>query len=209
MKLDRRMAFAGGGALAMLIVASLLVLRPWEARDPYAKCRTSVVAGGPASIGGPFTLVDEDGRTVTDKDVMTKPSLVYFGYTFCPDICPTDLARNAEAVDLLAAKGFDVTPVFISVDPHRDTPERLKEWTDLLHPKMIGLTGSKEQIDAVAKEYRTYYEVPKDTSDPYYIVGHQTQTFLMSPTKGFLEFFSSPDTPEKIAETTACFLGAG
>jgi len=208
MKMDKRVAAAAGGALVVLVAASVLALRPWD-RDRYADCRITAIAGGVQGIGGPFTLVDETGATVTDKDVITKPSLVYFGYTFCPDVCPTDLARNAEAVDLLAAQGLEVTPVFISVDRHRDTPERLAEWTDLLHPKMIGLTGSAEQIDAVAKEYKVFYQVPEDTSEPDYVVGHTTKTYLMSPAVGLFELFDSPATPEQVAETTACFLKVG
>jgi protein SCO1/2 len=208
MKIDRTVAVAAGGALVVLVAATALALRPWE-RDRYADCRITAIAGGPATIGGPFTLVDETGATVADTEVIVKPSLVYFGYTFCPDVCPTDLARNAEAVDLLAAQGLEVTPVFISVDPHRDTPERLKEWTDLIHPELIGLTGSKEQIDGAAKAYRVFYQVPDDISDPDYIVGHTTKTYLMSPKDGLLELFDSPDTPEKVAATTACFLKAG
>ncbi len=110
--------------------------------DPFAPCRESAIAGGAGSIGGPFTLVDETGKTVTDKDVFTKPSLVYFGYTFCPDVCPADTARNAEAVDAAAALGYDVQPVFISIDPERDTPEVVADFTDYLHEDMLGLTGT-------------------------------------------------------------------
>lgn len=176
--------------------------------DKFAKCRTSKIVGGAGSIGGEFTLTDENGRTVTDQDVLGAPSLVYFGYTFCPDICPTDTARNAEAIDALEEKGYEVTPVFITVDPGRDTPEVLKEWTDYVHPRMIGLTGTAEQIASVAKQYRTYFKVPEDTSDEYYLVDHMTQTYLMLPEYGFVEFFSREATPEDIANQAACFIDA-
>jgi protein SCO1/2 len=108
------------------------------ADDQYAQCRGSAIAGGAAQVGGPFTLVDETGRTVTDVDVITEPSLVYFGYTFCPDVCPLDNARNAETVEILESRGKIVKPVFISVDPQRDTPEVLAEFTDVLHPPWSG-----------------------------------------------------------------------
>ncbi|MDH5452995.1 MAG: SCO family protein, partial [Paracoccaceae bacterium] len=163
---------------------------------------------GAATIGGPFALVDENARLVTDRDVITGPSLVYFGYTFCPDICPADTARNAEAVDALEEMGYSVTPVMISVDPGRDTPEVLKEWTDYIHPRMLGLTGSPEQIRDVAKTYKTFFKVPEDTSDEYYLVDHMTQTYLMFPETGFAEFFSREDTAEDIARRTACFIEA-
>ncbi len=200
-------------AVAAVSVAAIFMIAIYQytrngGEDRFAPCRSSAVSGGAGAIGGPFTLTDEDGRQVTEKDVLAGPSLVYFGYTFCPDICPTDTARNAEAIDALEEKGYDVTPVFISVDPGRDTPEVLKEWTEYIHPKMVGLTGTTEQIASVAKAYRTYYKVPENPTDEYYIVDHMTQTYLMLPDFGFVEFFSREDTPEDMANRTACFIDA-
>ena len=140
--------------------------------------------------------------------MLTGPALVYFGYTYCPDICPTDTARNAETVDILEERGFTVTPVFISVDPRRDTPEALKEWTDYLHPRMVGLTGSEDDIRAVAQAYKTYYKVPENPPDDTYLVDHMTQTYLMLPETGFVEFFSRDETAEDLADRVACFLDA-
>ncbi|MGB3314526.1 MAG: SCO family protein [Albidovulum sp.] len=200
----RTYALAAVSLVAVALVATYAVTR-YGMSDPYAGCREGKIAGV-ATIGGPFTLVDEDGRTVTDTDILTKPSLVYFGYTFCPDICPTDTARNAEAIDALEEMGHEVTPVMISVDPGRDTPEVLKEWTDYVHPRMIGLTGSPEQIAAAAKAYRSYFKVPDDTSDEYYLVDHMTQTYLMLPETGFVEFFNRDATGEDLASRVACFL---
>src|SRR3989338_3381074 len=118
----------------------------------------AVARSGAAILAGVLPLGVETGKTVTDKDVITKPSLVYFGYTFCPDVCPLDNARNADAVDILEEKGFEVTPVFISVDPERDTPEVVRDFTDNLHPRMIGLTGSAEQVKAASLAYKTYFK---------------------------------------------------
>ncbi|APX89807.1 hypothetical protein BV394_08845 [Brevirhabdus pacifica] len=123
-------------------------------RMRLASCEGAGVAG--ADIGGPFTLVDETGRTVTDKDVITGPTLVYFGFTNCPDVCPVDSARNAVAVTLLEQRGIEATPVLITVDPQRDTPAALAEYTDNFHERMLGLTGSKEQIADVTSTYRVY-----------------------------------------------------
>lgn len=176
--------------------------------DKFAACRTSVIAGGPGAIGGPFTLTDENGRKVTDNDVLTEPSLVYFGYTFCPDVCPADVARNAEATDALEEMGHMVQPVFISVDPERDTPDVLKQWTEYVHPRLIGLTGTPEEIAAAAKAYKTYYKLPQDKSDPYYTVDHMTQTYLMLPQEGFVEFFDRETDPETMAARVSCFLDA-
>ncbi|MEN8894603.1 MAG: SCO family protein [Yoonia sp.] len=158
-------------------------------------------------IGGAFELVDETGKTVTDADVITKPSLIYFGYTFCPDVCPLDAARNAAAVDILAERGIEVTPIFISIDPARDTPEVVAEYTSLFHPDMIGLTGSEAQVAAASQAYRTFYS--KQDDDPeYYLMQHSTFSYLTLPDTGFVEFFRQEDSPEKVANITACFTAA-
>jgi protein SCO1/2 len=171
--------------------------------DVFAQCRGGVVGG---DIGGPFTLQNAAGATVTEKDVITKPSLVYFGYTFCPDVCPLDNARNAEAIDILEERGFDVNPVFITVDPARDTPEVVGDFAANLHPKMIGLTGTEEQIKAASQAYKTYYR-KQDGDDPdYYLVDHSTFTYLVLPNTGFVDFFKRDETAEQIADRTACFL---
>ena len=196
--------------LAVVAVAGLLggtyfVALQRNANDPFADCRASVVAGGGGAIGGPFTLVDEDGKTVTDKDVLAKPALVYFGYSFCPDVCPLDGARNAEAVDLLKAKGLDVTPIFISIDPERDTPAVLKDFTENLHPEMIGLTGTPEQVQAASRSFKTYFK-KQDSGDQYYMMDHSTFTYLMLPGSGFADFFTRDDTAAQIATRAACFI---
>ncbi|MEM8631495.1 MAG: SCO family protein [Pseudomonadota bacterium] len=172
--------------------------------DAFAQCREGEVAG---EIGGPFTLVNSEGQTVTDQDVITKPTLVYFGYTFCPDVCPLDAARNALAVDILEEEGHEVTPVFISVDPNRDTPEIVGDFAANLHERMIGLTGSEEQVKAASEAYRTYYKL-HDTSDEFYLVDHSTFTYLVMPETGFVEFFRRDATAEDMAERTACFVDA-
>ncbi|EKD60857.1 MAG: Protein SenC [uncultured bacterium] len=198
-------AVLSGVAVVALLGGTLGYIQMQRANDKFAECRSSVVAGGGGDIGGPFTLVDETGKTVTDKDVLTKPSLVYFGYTFCPDVCPLDNARNAEAIDLLTAKGYEVAPVFISIDPERDTPEILRDFTDNLHEKMIGLTGTPEQVQAASRAYKTYYK-KQDTGDQYYLMDHSTFTYLMLPGSGFADFFNRDDTPEQMADRVACFI---
>ena len=179
-----------------------------QSDDAFAQCRASAVAGGSATIGGPFTLVDENGATVTDQDVLgSTPALLYFGYTYCPDVCPLDAARNAEAVALLDERGYDVLPVFISIDPERDTPEVLKEFTDYLHPRMLGLTGTPDQTDAASKAFRTYYR--KQEGDPeYYLVDHSTFSYLTLPEHGFVEFFRRDLPADQMADRMACFLDA-
>ena len=172
--------------------------------DQFAQCRGGAIAGG-ADIGGPFELVNTDGDTVTDQDVFTEPSLVYFGYTFCPDVCPLDAARNAEAIALLEERGKMVTPVFISIDPERDTPEVVGDFAANMHDRMIGLTGSPEQVAAASKAYRTYYKA-QDGDEDYYLVDHSTFSYLVLPKYGFVEFFRRDVSAEQMAETIACFV---
>ncbi len=175
------------------------------AKDP-GTCSASSVAGG--DIGGPFELVTPDGTTVTERDVFTEPSLVYFGYTYCPDICPTDNARNAEAIDLLAAQDHDVEMALITVDPERDDPEQLRDYTDYLHTEAKGYTGSLEQIQAAANAYKAYFR-KEDNPDPdFYLVDHSTFTYLMLPDTGFVEFFKRDVPPAEMAERVGCFVDA-
>ena len=147
--------------IAALAVAVVVVFFNNQSSD----CSTNSVAGGDAAIGGPFTLVNQFGQTVTDKDVITGPTLIYFGYTFCPDVCPLDLARNVEAIDILDERGEQVTPVFITIDPARDTPEELRDFAEVMHEDMIALTGTDEQIAAASKAYKTYYAKVGDGPD--------------------------------------------
>ena len=196
---------------AVAVVAAGLGLTGWKIvsdrlADPYAACRGGQVGGG--AIGGPVTPVDQTGRSVTDREVITRPSLVYFGYTFCPDVCPLDNQRNAEAVDILEERGFAVTPVFISVDPARDTPDVLAQFAENLHPAMIALTGSEEQVRAASQAYRVYSRI-QDPDEEFYLVDHSTFTYLVAPESGFLEFFKRDATPDQMADRVACFLQAG
>ena len=181
------------------------VSQPDPNADQFAQCRASQIAGGAGSIGGPFELVNAAGETVTDKDVITEPSILYFGYTFCPDVCPLDTARNAEAVDVLAERGISATPVFITVDPKRDTPEVVGDFAFNLHERMIGLTGSDAQIKAASEAYRTYYKA-HESDDDFYLVDHSTFSYLVMPEQGFVEFFRRETTPEQMADTVACFV---
>ena len=175
--------------------------------DQFAQCRAGAVAGGSADIGGPFTLVNGEGVTVTEADVNTGPTLIYFGYTFCPDVCPFDVARNALAIDVLEEMGIDATPVFISIDPERDTPEVVANFAANMHPRMIGLTGTPEQVQAASQAFRTYYR-KQDGDDEYYLVDHSTFTYLVLPEVGFVEFYRRETTPEQMAESVACFVEA-
>jgi protein SCO1/2 len=138
-----------------------------------------------ASMGGPFTLTDQNGRRVSDRDFAGKYRLVYFGYTFCPDVCPVDMQvigaglRRFEAED--AARAARVQPIFISVDPARDMPPVLRQFVAAFHPRMIGLTGSEAEIAQVAREYRIFYERGEASPGGGYMVNHTRMAVLYGP----------------------------
>jgi protein SCO1 len=190
-------------AIAALLGGTYLASRLMAPSDALAECRTGTVGGG--TIGGPLELVNGDGQTVTEAQIFTKPSLLYFGYTFCPDVCPMDSARNAEAVDILEERGMDVTPVFITVDPKRDTQEVVKDFAKNLHPKMIGLTGSEDQVKAASLAYKTYFKI-QESPDEFYLVDHSTFTYLVLPKIGFVEFFKRDISSAEMADKVACFI---
>lgn len=194
--------FAIAAAVAVIggLAAAWCLGRPGE--DGFAQCRGSQVAG---DLGGPFELVNGAGNTVTDADVITEPSLIYFGYTYCPDVCPFDVARNADAVDILTERGVSATPVFISIDPERDTVDVVADYAANMHEKMVALTGSEEQVAAASRAYKTYYKAHKDGTDDY-LVDHSTFTYLVLPDHGFVDFFRRDVTADEMAERTACFV---
>lgn len=206
--MQRLAAIASFAALVAISGGVWYATQRTGSEDPYAQCRTSKVAGGSEQIGGSFNLLNKAGEAVTDKDVITKPSLVYFGYTFCPDVCPFDVARNADAVDELDARNYDVTPVFISIDPERDTPEVVGEFSELIHERMVGLTGTPEQVKAASQAYRTYYRKQENGDPDYYLVDHSTFTYLVLPEAGFVDFFRREVTPEEMADRVACYIDA-
>lgn len=160
------------------------------------------------ALGGPFTLVDHTGRTVTERDFAGRMLLLYFGYTYCPDVCPTELGTIAAAMDLLGPAGERVTPVFVSVDPERDTQEGMADYVSRFHPRMIGLRGTAEQTAQVARAYRVYYAKvrPRDTTD--YLMDHSSFIYLVGPDGRVRALFRPESTPEAIAAAVAAQLRA-
>jgi protein SCO1/2 len=138
-----------------------------------------------ARIGGPFTLINQDGRTVTDKDFAGRYRMVYFGYTFCPDVCPTSLQHLMQGMKTFTADAPDraakVQPIFITVDPARDTPAVMKQYVGAFDPRLIGLTGTEAQIAAVAKEYGVFYQKAQNSGSSDYLMDHMSQAILFDP----------------------------
>lgn len=155
---------------------------------------------GKAAIGGPFKLIKHDGKNVTEKDFLGKWTVIYFGFTHCPDICPDELQKLAAAVDKIKEKsGIDIVPVFISVDPERDTVEQVREYVKEFHPKLIGLTGSSDEIRNVARAYRVYYmKTAEEDSD--YLVDHSIVMYLMSTKMEFVKFFGKNNEVDSLAD---------
>ncbi|MGL6042452.1 MAG: SCO family protein [Sandaracinobacteroides sp.] len=188
--------------LALLAGGALIWLRPAPAPEGN-------LAG--SAVGGPFTLVDEAGRTVTSDSFAGKWRLMYFGFTYCPDICPTDTAKLAQGLKLFEAQHPDaaarVQPLFLTVDPERDTPAALAEFTDSFHPRLLGLTGSRAQMDAALKTFRVYAsKVPGVTPDSY-TYDHLAILYLMAPDGSPVQFIAGPTaTPEAIAQMLERFV---
>lgn len=152
-------------------------------------------------IGGAFSLTDHNGKAVTEKDYAGSYTLVFFGFASCPEVCPTELQKMARALEILGAeKAAKIQPIFITVDPERDTPEALKAYVAEFHPKLVGLTGTAEQIEAVKKAYRVYATKQQMEGMDGYMMDHSAFTYLMGPDGANLAIYPAKDTAEQIAE---------
>ena len=154
-------------------------------------------------FGGPFILTDQNGDKISETRFRGRLMLVYFGYTSCKDICPVDVQNMATAVDQLGQGGEDVVPVFITLDPDRDTPARLKAFLEPVHPRFVGLTGTVDEIDAVAALYRVEFERVEDASPEDYIVGHPGLIYVMGRSGEFLTLIPPLTDGETMAEEIA------
>jgi protein SCO1/2 len=200
------------GITIAFAIAGLLVVAYFAGRHYFAPAGHEMragVASGAARIGGPFSLVDDEGKPVTDADFRGRYMLVYFGFTYCPDVCPTSLNRNMQALDRLdEAQAEKVQPILISVDPERDTPEHMKEYVGHFGPDLRGLTGTPEQVAAAAKAYGVYYAKVPNVDDPQnYLVDHTSITYLMGPDGKFVQHFRHDLPPEEMAEQLRKLLG--
>ena len=151
-------------------------------------------------IGGPLDLVDQNGRRRTDAEFRGKLLILYFGYTHCPDVCPTDLIAISSAIRLLGAAGNNVQPIFITVDPQRDTVEHLRGYVSTFHPRLIGLTGSEHDIRTLALAYKVYYaKVAAEHGEPY-AIDHTGFIYLVGGDGKYLGFFPPGTPPERMVE---------
>ena len=192
----RRPELVRPSALGPLILASVLFAFALILSEPPARATEPGV-----TIGGPFTLLTPDGTTVTDRTYRGKWLLVYFGYTFCPNSCPTTLLEVATALKKLGPHALQVQPLFITVDPERDTPKVMQQYTASFDPRIVGLTGTQQQIAAAAQEYGVYYlRQPSGPGADDYVMDHSTYLYIMDPQGKFVRAFDTNTSGDRIAD---------
>jgi protein SCO1 len=180
------LALVLAGASALAVAEALLVVTP----------QPMVTTSGTAAIGGPFTLLTADGKSVSDQSYRGKWLLIFFGYTFCPDACPTALSNISVALEKLVK----LQPLFVTVDPQRDTPGVMADYLKSFDPRIIGLTGTQAQIDGVVKEYRIYVAQQKsEAGGDDYLVSHSAYIFLLDPQGRFVNVIQGSESGEQIA----------
>ncbi|KAI8961825.1 SCO1 protein [Daldinia sp. FL1419] len=191
------------GLLFVLTSAGLVWYFEYEKKRMQRKRVAEATKGvGKPKVGGDFELIDQDGRPFSSKDLKGRYSLVYFGFTHCPDICPEELDKMARMFDLVEEKAPGaLTPVFVTCDPARDDPKVLKSYLAEFHPRFVGLTGTYEQIKAMCKAYRVYFSTPRDVKPGQdYLVDHSIYFYLMDPEGDFVEALGRQHSPDQAAK---------
>ena len=196
------------GIVACVAVAWGLVTLVNPNRGAPGGAGSAVINTKGADIGGPFSLIDHTGKRVSDAQYRGRFMLIFFGYTFCPDVCPLELQTVGRAMDILGPKGSKITPLFISVDPERDTPALLKDYVAAFHPRMVGLTGSAAEIAAAAKAFKVYYGRPPGTKagTQDYLMDHSSFIYLVGPGGTLRALFRPKTSPETLAREIARFI---
>jgi len=183
-------------ALASLVGLAIAAGIAWWQVNSAAR----MAGTGLPPLGGPFTLVDHTGRTVTQADFGGRLKLIYFGYTYCPDVCPTELSSMAAAMDQLGADGERVQPLLITIDPARDTVPHMAGYVSLFHPRLVGLTGTPEQIATAARAYRVYYAKAPNGGEADYLMDHSSFVYLTAADGTVKAVFPARTAPEAMAE---------
>jgi cytochrome oxidase Cu insertion factor (SCO1/SenC/PrrC family) len=213
MKRRRRIGVAAKTAVALLVLIGIVGCGGESRAAQSAQERAAAQAMddlmyGRGAVGGPFTLTDQSGRRRSDAGFRGKLLIVYFGYTFCPDICPTDLQQIGLAVDRLGAAGAAVQPLFVSIDPERDTPEVLAQYVPSFHPRLLGLTGSPEEIAAVAREYKVVYTKYQPPEGGPYLIDHTGFTYIVDAAGKYRGFFPPGTSEDRMREMIVKILAA-
>ncbi|KJV91968.1 SCO family protein [Rickettsia bellii] len=189
------------GASLLIGVGALYLLLSLKTPDKPLAGQVNIYEDN-AEIGGDFELIDQNGELFNSDELKGKLSLIYFGFTSCPDICPTSLNKITKAVEILSENKIDIVPVFITIDPSRDTPAVLKEYLKHFHPKFIGLTGDEKQIREVADKFKVYYAkaASENDNDQDYMLDHSSFTYLMDKNGKYLKHFYLDSAPSEIME---------
>lgn len=193
--------------LVGLIVGAATALAVFPQARERLLPSSSVKVVGQALVGGPFALTDHTGKRVTDQDFRGRYMLVFFGFTFCPDVCPSALQVVSAALDKLGSKADRFVPILVSVDPERDTPAQLASYVQSFHPRLVGLTGSPAEVDAVVKAYRVYVrKVPDPKSSAGYSIDHTSLIYVMGPDGAYRTHFAHTTNVDAMAERLAKLL---
>ncbi|KAL7266246.1 Cu-binding protein [Rhizina undulata] len=195
-------SFKAGALFLLSGVGLAFYFRNEKAQMEQKRIAEQTKGVGKPKVGGPLELVDQNGKERRDEDFLGRYRLVYFGFTHCPDICPEELDKMSEMIDLVKKRhGNVLTPIFITCDPARDTPEVMKEYLIEFHPDLVGLTGTYDQIKKVCKSYRVYFSTPPDVNPGQdYLVDHSIYFYLMDPEGDFVEALGRQHTPEEAAK---------
>jgi len=166
---------------------------------------------GKADVGGSWTLVDHNGRIINSCTLEGKFYLLYFGFTYCPDICPQELAKVVKVIEGIEKAGLGeyMQPFFVTIDPNRDSIGQLRSYLQDFHPKLIGLTGTPEQIDKVAKTFRVYYTIGSQLSSTDYIVDHSAITYVMDHNNNFVKIYTNISDPQIMATEIINYMKEG
>lgn len=199
-------------SVLLKIIASLLLLLAaaialYVAYSPPTNSTQNTAIATAGTIGGPFSLQTGDGKTITDTSFPSKLKLLYFGYTFCPDVCPTGLLNISAALDALpSAQAAQIQPLFVTIDPKRDTPDIVSEYASYYDKRIIGLSGSQQDIDNIINGYRVYVSIPDHDADDTYLVDHSSYIYLMGKDGQFLAVFPHTISPDEMANKLKDFL---
>lgn len=187
-------------ALALALIAGLQLPCTAGSKRSAAEIM-DILMWGREPVGGPFSLIDQFGKTRTNEEFRGKLMLIYFGFTYCPDICPTDLQNIGLALDQLGPDSAKVQPLFITLDPERDTADHLKDYLQLFHPRLIGLTGHTTAIASAADAFKVYYAKVSSKAGDDYTIDHTAFIYLMAHDGSYLGFFPPGTSSDRIAET--------
>jgi len=203
---SRRLHASAALALTCVLIGAVPT-RAEDAANPSAAVLIEALLEGRQPVGGPFDLIDHAGRRRTDVDFRGKLVLIYFGYTHCPDVCPTELQAISLALDMLGTAGEAVQPLFITVDPQRDTPSHLAEYVTSFHPRLIALTGEDSAIRKIALAYKVYFVRAAAAQRGDYALDHTGFVYLVGKDGRYLGFLPPGSSPEEIAEAVRLHLG--